>query len=63
LVETFVYANRFKGTCYKAANWIYLGKTIGKGRRGMKYFIHNQPKDVYVYPLCKDYLKILRCNL
>jgi len=63
LVETFVDANRFKGTCYKAANWIYLGKTIGKGRRGMKYFIHNQPKDVYVYPLCKDYLKILRCNL
>lgn len=62
LIETFVDVSRFKGTCYKAANWIYLGRTKGKGRRGLKYYIHNQPKDVYVYPLCGDYLKLLRCK-
>lgn len=61
LVETFVDVSKFTGTCYRASNWIYLGRTIGKGRRGMKYFIHNQPKDVFVYPLCKDYLKVLKC--
>ncbi len=61
LVETFVHAGKFIGTCYKASNWLYLGRTQGKGRRGMKYFIHNQPKDVFVYPLCRDYLKVLKC--
>jgi len=62
LFETFVDIGRFSGTSYKAANWIYLGRTKGKGRCGMKYFIHNRPKDIYVYPLDKDYLRILRCS-
>ena len=61
LIETFVDVGRFIGTCYKASNWHFLGRTIGKGRRGMKYFIHNQPKDTYVCPLCKDYLRWLKC--
>jgi len=50
LLETFVGIGRFSGTSYKAANWINLGRTKGKGRCGMKYFIHNRPKDIYVYP-------------
>ena len=62
LFETFVDMGRFSGTSYKAANWICLGRTKGKGRCGMKYFIHNRPKDIYVYPLCKDYPRILRCH-
>lgn len=62
LLETFVDTGKFTGTSYKAANWIYLGRTKGKGRCGMKYFIHNQPKDIYVYPLRKDYLRLLRCS-
>ncbi len=62
LLETFVDIAKFIGTVYRAANWRCLGKTIGKGRCGMNYFIHNQPKDVYVYPLTKDYLKVLKCN-
>jgi hypothetical protein len=52
LIETLVDGKRFKGTCYKAANWIHMGKTTGRGRmdRG------NQKqgaavKDIYVYPL------------
>ena len=61
LLETFVDVGRFIGTSYKASNWTNLGRTLGKGRCGMKYFIHNRPKDIYVYPLCKDYLRILRC--
>ena len=61
LLETFVDVGRFIGTSYKASNWKNLGRTLGKGRCGMKYFIHNRPKDIYVYPLCKDYLRILRC--
>jgi hypothetical protein len=62
LLETFVDIGRFIGTCYKAANWRYLGRTKGKGRCGMNYFVHNQPKDVYVYPLTKDYLRFLKCS-
>ena len=61
LLETFVDKGRFIGTSYKAGNWTNLGRTLGKGRCGMKYFIHNRPKDIYVYPLCRNYLRILRC--
>jgi len=62
LLETFVDIGRFSGTSYKSGNWINLGRTLGKGRSGMKYFIHNRPKDIYVYPLCRNYLRILRCH-
>jgi hypothetical protein len=51
LIETFVEQQRFRGTCYQAANWIYLGQTEGLGRSGMKYYAHGIIKDVYVYPL------------
>lgn len=51
LMETFVEKQRFCGTSYKAANWIYLGQTCGKGRSGMRYYDHGIIKDVYVYPL------------
>ena len=62
LLETFVDIGKFIGTAYRAANWQCLGRTIGKGRCGLNYFVHNQPKDVYVYPLTKDYLKVLKCS-
>ena len=62
LIETFVHAGKFIGTCYKAANWIYLGRTLGKGRCGMRYYVHNQPKHVYIYILCRDYLSFLKCK-
>lgn len=60
LVETFVDCERFKGTCYKAANWIYLGKTEGKGRRGAKYFYHGRVRDYYVYPLIRNAISMLK---
>ena len=51
LIETFIDKERFCGTSYKAANWIYLGQTRGKGRSGQKYYYHVKIKDIYVYPL------------
>lgn len=53
MLETFVEKQRFTGASYKAANWIYLGQTKGKGRCGMKYYYHGIIKDIYIYPLLK----------
>jgi hypothetical protein len=51
LAETFVDVSRFRGTCYRASNWIYLGQTHGFSRRGASYQPNGQPKAVLVYPL------------
>jgi hypothetical protein len=51
LVETFVDANVRSGTCYKAANWTYVGKTKGRGRNDSKHENPLSPKEVYVYEL------------
>lgn len=51
LAETFVDISRFPGTCYKAANWIYLGQTRGFGKSSRLYYHHGQPKAVFVRPL------------
>ena len=42
---------RFRGTCYRASNWLYLGETQGFSRRGMRYAPNGCPKSVFVYPL------------
>ena len=55
LLETFVEKNRFKGTCYKAANWIHVGETKGTSKRGHAHMYHGNIKDVYLYPLRKDF--------
>lgn len=51
LLETFVDRTRFLGTCYKAANWIYVGQTQGRTRNDSHNTIHVSLKDVYLYPL------------
>jgi hypothetical protein len=51
LAETFVDTSRFQGTCYKAANWIYLGQTKGLSKRGNVYYKHGNKKALFVYPL------------
>jgi hypothetical protein len=52
LVETLVDRQRFTGTCYQAANWIYLGTTTGRGRMDRENRRRDLcPKDIYVYPL------------
>jgi len=59
LLETFAERPRFHGTCYQAANWIYLGDTKGRG----KLDVHNQSpspkKAIWVYPLNKHFRNIL----
>ncbi len=59
LAETFVDNSRFKGTCYKAANWQYVGQTSGSAKKGNIYRYHGQPKAVYLYPLHRNYRKLL----
>ena len=54
LVETFVDISRFSGTCYKAANWIYLGQTQGFGKSARRYYYHGQPKAVFIRTLRKS---------
>ncbi len=52
LMETLVDGKRFKGTCYKAANWIHMGKTTGRGRMDRDNKQHGAAvKEIYVYPL------------
>jgi len=60
LLETFVEKDRFKGTCYKAANWIYVGQTKGTSKRGHDHLFHGNIKDVYLYPLRKDFREKLK---
>lgn len=55
LLETLVDADRFRGTCYRAANWIYVGQTTGRGRMDREHKADGQAiKNIYVYPLVRD---------
>jgi len=54
-LETFVDRERFKGTCYRAANWVPLGQTTGRWREEKKGESARHLKDVLGYPLSKDF--------
>jgi hypothetical protein len=58
-VETFVDTERFLGTCYKAANWRYLGKTTGRGKNDQTKKPNRSLKAVWGYPLCKNFRSML----
>lgn len=61
LVETLVDSSRYRGTCYRAANWIELGATTGRGRMDREHERHGlAPKTVLVYPLVRDARRRLR---
>jgi Domain of unknown function (DUF4338) len=55
LAETFVECERFRGTCYRAANWSWLGQTQGRGRNDRSRLSRVPIKDIYVRALCKDF--------
>ena len=55
LVESFIDTSRFPGTCYRAANWILVGQTQGRGRQDRFTRRQETIKDIYVYPLEKDF--------
>jgi len=59
LIETFVEKKRFNGTCYKAANWIWIGTTKGRGRADRLKEVKLPQKEILLYPLEPDYKKIL----
>ena len=59
LLETFVESQRHRGTCYKAANWVHIGQTTGRGKKSA---VHHQIipiKDIWLYPLRRDFAAVL----
>jgi hypothetical protein len=61
LVETLVDTSRYSGHCYRAANWIRLGETTGRGRMDREHLRHGaSTKAVLVYPLRKDAARRLK---
>lgn len=60
LVETFVDSTRYRGTCYRAANWRHLGQTQGRGRQDRAHAALGTNKDIWVYPLHARWQSILQ---
>jgi hypothetical protein len=60
LLETFVERDRFRGTSYRAANWIHVGRTQGRGKLDRKKQYLLPVKDVFLYPLHRGFRQLLR---
>lgn len=60
LLETFVDLEHFKGICYKAANWKYLGETKGRGRKDTNHENSLSKKAIFMYPLQNDFKEVLK---
>jgi hypothetical protein len=60
LMETFVQKDKFNGTCYRAANWILLGDTKGRGKFDGTHQNAAPIKSIWVYPLAKNFADCLR---
>jgi hypothetical protein len=58
-LETFVDPERFRGTCYRAANWVLLGKTTGRGKQSNSYVPNRSIKEVLGYPLTRRFRQLL----
>jgi hypothetical protein len=59
-LETFIDPERYRGTCYKAANWVALGRTTGRGKDDMTHKANRPVKEVMGYPLNRRFREILR---
>lgn len=59
LLETFVECQHFQGICYKAANWFCVGQTKGRTRNDTYNNIYAPIKDIYLYPLTKNFREVL----
>jgi len=59
LLETFVDSDRFRGTCYRAANWIVLGRTTGRGKDDQTHRPNRSLKEVLGYPLQRHFRHLL----
>ena len=58
-VETFIDPQRFRGTCYRAANWMVLGRTTGRGKNAWSKRPNRPIKEVLGYPLRRDFRQLL----
>jgi hypothetical protein len=58
-LETFVDPERFRGTCYRAANWVLLGNTTGRGKQSNSYVPNRSIKEILGYPLTKGFRDLL----
>jgi len=58
-LETFVDPERFRGTCYRAANWVLLGRTAGRGKQSNSYVANRSIKEVLGYPLTRRFRELL----
>jgi hypothetical protein len=58
-LETFVHPDRFPGTCYRAANWVRLGLTTGRGKADLTHKQNRPKKEVLGLPLRKDFRLLL----
>src|SRR6266849_1033718 len=54
-LETFIDPERFRGTCYRAANWVLLGRTTGRGKQSNSYVPNRSIKEILGYPLTKRF--------
>jgi hypothetical protein len=59
LLETFIDPERFAGTCYRAANWLYLGLTTGRGKDDQTNRPNRSLKQLWAYPLRPDFRRRL----
>lgn len=59
-LETFVDRSRYRGTCYRAANWRWVGQSTGRGRNDRHHRLSVPAKDIYLYPLVGDFQRRLR---
>jgi Druantia protein DruA len=62
LLETFVEIERFSGTSYKAANWIQVGQTRGRGKLDRYNRCDKPTKSIWMYPLCKGFREQLKAS-
>jgi len=60
LLETFVETHRHRGTCYKAANWVNIGQTTGRGKKSSSHRQLIPVKDIWMYPLRTNFATVLR---
>ena len=57
--ETFIDPERFRGTCYRAANWILLGRTTGRGKDDLTHRQNRSIKEVFGLPLARRFRELL----